>query len=38
MLASTGPGEFAVMLKSVTMTLALVEWDNVPLAPVMVKL
>jgi hypothetical protein len=37
-LTSTGPGEFALMLKSVTVTVTLDEWDNVPLAPVTVKL
>jgi len=37
-LTSTGPGELALMLKSVTVTVTLDEWDNVPLAPVMVKL
>lgn len=36
-LASTGPGEVAAMLKSVTVTVALAEWDRVPLAPVTVK-
>jgi len=34
----TGPGEVAVMLKSVTVTVAMVEWDSVPLAPFMVRL
>ena len=37
-LASTGLGEVAVMLKSVTITVALVGCDRVPLAPVMLKL
>jgi len=36
-LTSTGPGELALTLKSVTVTEALEEWDSVPLAPVMVK-
>jgi len=36
-LASTGPGEPATTPKSVTVTVAAVEWDGVPLAPVMVK-
>jgi hypothetical protein len=34
----TGPGEEAVMLKSVTVIVALAEWDIVPLEPVMLKL
>ena len=38
MLASTGPGEVAAILKSVTVTVALAEWDSVPLVPVMLKL
>lgn len=38
MLASTGPGEVAATLKSVTVTVALAEWDSVPLVPVMLKL
>jgi hypothetical protein len=33
--ASTGPGEVAAMLKSVTMTVVLAECDSVPLVPVM---
>ena len=37
-LTSTGPGELALMLKSVTVTVALDVWDRVPLAPVIVKL
>lgn len=36
-LASTGPGEPATIPKSVTVTVAVAEWDGVPLAPVMVK-
>lgn len=36
-LASTGPGELATIPKSVTVTVAVAEWDGVPLAPVMVK-
>ena len=35
--ASTGVGEVAAMLKSVTVTVAEAEWDRVPLAPVMPK-
>jgi hypothetical protein len=37
-LASTGPGEVAAMLKSVTVTVAVAECERVPLAPVMPKL
>lgn len=37
-LASTGPGEVAAMLKSVTVTVALAECDSVPLVPVMLTL
>ena len=37
-LTSTGPGELALMLKSVTVTEALDVCDRVPLAPVIVKL
>lgn len=37
MLAITAPGEVAVMLKSVILTVALAEWESVPLAPVMLK-
>jgi hypothetical protein len=37
-LTSTGPGEVAAMLKSVTVTVAVVEWDRVPLAPFMLRL
>jgi hypothetical protein len=35
---STGPGELALMLKSVTVTIVLDVCDRVPLAPVVVKL
>lgn len=34
-LASTAAGEVAAMLKSVTVTVVLAEWDSVPLAPAM---
>lgn len=37
LLATTALGEVAVMVKSVTLTLALAEWERVPLAPVMLK-
>ena len=32
----TAAGEVAVMLKSVTLKVAVVEWDSVPLVPVIV--
>lgn len=35
---STGAGEEALMVKSVTVTAAVVLWDRVPLAPVTVIL
>jgi hypothetical protein len=31
-------GELAAMLKSVTLTFAVAEWERVPLAPVTPKL
>jgi hypothetical protein len=37
LLAITAPGDVALMLKSVTLTVALAEWESVPLAPVMPK-
>jgi hypothetical protein len=33
----TGAGEVAAMLKSVTVKVAVVLWDSVPLVPVMVS-
>ena len=36
-LASTGTGEFAAILKSVTLIVAVVEWDRLPLAPFMLR-
>ena len=35
--AWTAAGEVAVMLKSRTVKVAVVEWDNVPLVPVIVR-
>ena len=35
--ALTAAGDVAVMLKSVTVNVAVVEWDNVPLVPVIVN-
>ncbi len=34
--AWTAAGEVAAIVKSVTMKVAVVEWDNVPLVPVTV--
>ena len=36
-LASTGLGEVALMVKSVTVTVTLAEWERVPLVAVMLK-
>ena len=35
--ALTAAGEVAVMVKSVTVKVAVVEWDSVPLVPVIVR-
>jgi hypothetical protein len=35
-VASTAAGDVAAMVKSVTTNVAVVEWDSVPLVPVMV--
>jgi hypothetical protein len=34
--AWTAPGEVAATVKSVTLKVAVVEWDSVPLVPVIV--
>jgi hypothetical protein len=35
--ASTAAGEVAAIVKSVTVKVAVVEWDSVPLVPAMVR-
>ena len=36
--ALTAAGEVAAIVKSVTVNVAVAEWDNVPLVPVIVRL